>query len=115
MQEIEEIAGAQSEAGHGFSAVQSFALAIDDAGFDERHHAIGAHLGVNAEIAFINEAGQHGIGNAANTHLQGGAIGNERRHVPANAALRFGWRMGRQFQQGAAGFHHGGDFADMDE
>ena len=72
---------AEHEAGHGLAAMQGLARAVDDAGFHQRDHAIGAHFAVDAQILAVVESFEHGIGNAADAELQGGAIGDQRRDV----------------------------------
>src|SRR5688572_3667678 len=44
-------------------------------------HAVGEHLGVDAEVELVAEAAQRGIGNGADAHLQRRPILDKRRHV----------------------------------
>ena len=48
--EVEDALRPQHKARDYFAPVQRLAVAGDDAGLDQRHRAIGAHLAVNAEI-----------------------------------------------------------------
>ena len=55
--------------------MQRLPLAVDDAGLDEVDDAVGAHLGLDAEVALVAQALQHCLGDAADAGLQRGAIG----------------------------------------
>jgi hypothetical protein len=50
----------------------------DDAGLDEVDHAVGEHLGVDAEVVLVHQRREHRVGNGADAHLQNGAVGDER-------------------------------------
>ena len=59
----------------------------DDAGLDEIDHAVGEHLGVDAEVVLVEQAAQHRVGNRADAHLQRRAVGDERGDVLADGVL----------------------------
>ena len=59
----------------------------DDARLDEIDHAVGEHLGVDAEIVLVEQAPQHRVGDRADAHLQRGAVGHERGDVLADGVL----------------------------
>ena len=92
MNEVEEAARAVDEACHDAAGSHGFVAVGDGARFDQVDDAIGEHLGVNPEVAFIMEAGEHGIRNAADTHLQRGSIldqiGNDFANARLNGRLR---------------------------
>ena len=46
----------------------------DDAPLHEVHHALGQHLGVDAEPVVAGERRQRGVGDGADAELQGGAV-----------------------------------------
>src|ERR1035438_9823204 len=60
---------------------ERLARAVDDARFNQRHHPIGTHFAVHAQILVAGKTSQHRVGNAADSHLQRGAIGNQRGQI----------------------------------
>ena len=75
----------------------------DHAGVDEIDDPIREHLGVNAEVAFVEHAAERGVGNGADAHLQRGAVGNEPGDVLANGLVNRRRRRGQMFGQGSIG------------
>ena len=81
-------------------------VAIGDHAVDlQVDQAIREHLGVHAEVELVAEAPQHGVGNAADAHLQRRAILDQRRDLLTDGCLdrglgsgcvlvqrTFGWR-----------------------
>jgi hypothetical protein len=59
----------------------------DDAGLHEVHEPVREHLGVHAQVVVPAEARQHRVRDAADAHLQRRAVGDERRHLLADAHL----------------------------
>jgi hypothetical protein len=45
------------------------------------------------------QRGQHGVGDAANPHLDGGAVGDQGGHVLADGLLHLAGRLGRQLEE----------------
>ena len=62
-------------------------LAVDDAGLDQRQHAVGEHLGVDTQILVTHQLRQHGVRNGADAHLQRGAVLDQFGAVAADAGL----------------------------
>ena len=85
--EIEQQLGAQHETRDHLVRVQGLALAVDHAGLDQLDHAVGHHFGVDAQVLVVVQQAEHGFGNAADAGLDGGAIGNQRRHVARDGAV----------------------------
>ena len=46
-------------------------------GLDEIDDAVGEHLGVDAEVAFMVEPREHGVGDTSDSHLEGGTVLDE--------------------------------------
>ena len=61
-------------------------------GFVQIHHAIGEHLGVDAQVLAVHQEGGDGIGNAADAELQGGAIFDQFGDVTADGLFGLGGR-----------------------
>ena len=77
--------------------VEGLLLSGNHACVDEVHHAGGEHLGVNTQILLICQEGAHGVGNAADTQLNGVTVVDQRSNCFADFLLGFG------------GFHVGDD------
>lgn len=52
-------------------------------------HAVGEHLGMDAEILVAAELSEHGVRNRADTHLQAGPVFDQRGAVFADRRLDF--------------------------
>ena len=105
----------EDEADHQLAPMQRLALAVDDAGFDQRNHAVREHLAVNAQVAAVAQAMEDRIRNAADADLQRRAVGDQRRDVARDPVLQVGVGFGRQFEQRARRLDHGGEFGDVQE
>ena len=64
-----KLAVPKHEAGDHLVRVNAFLLAVDDPGFDQLHHAVGEHLGVDAEVLVVAQQAEHGLGDAADAGL----------------------------------------------
>ena len=89
--------------------MQRFPLAVDHARLHQINHAVGAHLGVDAQVALVGEAVQHRLRDAADAGLQRGSVGNQRGHVACHAHMQLGARLRFQLQQRAVRLHNGGN------
>src|SRR5581483_810981 len=87
--EIEQPLRAQGEAKNNLSWLEVLAGTVDDAGFDERDHAIGDQFAVYAKIFAIHEKSKHGIGNAADSGLQDGPVLDQAGDVASDLDLSF--------------------------
>src|SRR5687767_12101379 len=85
--EVIKPARAEDEARDELAGVDALLRAVDDAPFDEAHHAVGEHLGVDAEVAVRVERAQHSVGDGADAHLERRAVLDEPRDVAADGAL----------------------------
>ncbi len=85
--ELEQARRARDEARHRAAWVHLLLLVRDDAALDQRDQPIGEHLGVHAELELVAEQREHRIGNAADTHLQRGAILDQLGDMLADLAL----------------------------
>ncbi len=54
--------------------VDILGFAVDYAALHQRKHAVGEHLGMDAEVLVAAQLRQHGIGNGADAHLQRRAV-----------------------------------------
>ncbi len=57
---------------------------------DQVHHTIRHHFGVDPQVFVIAQQPQHRFRNAADAGLNGGAIGDQRRHVACDRAMQVG-------------------------
>ena len=73
---VVEAGRAEQRAGHADAGVDLLALVRDDAGLDEVDEGVADEAGVDAEVAAVVEAGEHGVGRAADAELDRGAVGD---------------------------------------
>ena len=81
---VVELLGAHAEAGDDLAPVGGLLGAGDDAGLDQVDDGVGEHLGVDAEVLLLLEELDHRVGDAADAHLEGGAVLHERGDVLAD-------------------------------
>jgi len=92
---------AHDEAPHDFARMDGFVRPSDYALFHQINHAVGKHLGVDAEVFVGVEGAEHGVGDGADAHLQGRAGVDQLSAVLADGLLHIrklgtgGFRKGR--------------------
>jgi len=112
---LEQALGAEDESDHDFAAMNVFALAGEGAGFEKIDHAVGTHFAVDSDGLPIAQVSEHGIGNAADTGLEHGAVGNQRGNLSGDAILHRRGVFGGKLEQRTVRFHHGRNLADVQE
>jgi hypothetical protein len=85
-QEVERPPGAHGLAEVQAASVQALASPGDDAARDERHAGIDEQR-VQCQVAMAAQRFQHRLWDAADAHLHGGAVGDERGDVATDRAL----------------------------
>ena len=95
--------------------MQRFAGTGNHPFFHQLNHAVGEQFGVYTQIAVVVQVGQHGVRNAANPHLQGGAIGNHFGNNFPNTFMYFGGFPLGGFRQWVIHFHNHVQIPDVDE
>lgn len=113
--EIVQFLGAKKEASHNFAGVECFLTAGNDTRFDEVDNAIGEEFGMNADMFVIGEGLEDGIGDRADTHLEGGAIGDDFGDELADFEMGGGSAAEGGFGEGGVGFDDVVDLANVDE
>src|SRR5262249_62252610 len=86
VQEVEEAARAHRLGDVHAATMHALARVRHDATLDEGYRRFHQER-VDAEVPMIAEGFQHGLRNRADADLDGGAVGNQVRHVPADRAL----------------------------
>ena len=85
--EVIDLLGAHEEGGYHLAAVDALLGSVDYAFPDEGQDAVGEHLGVDTEVLVVTELGQYGVGNGADTHLQGGSVLDQGGAVASDGCL----------------------------
>ena len=73
-----ELAAAHDEGGHDLARQQRLPPPGDHAGLREAHHAVGEHLGVDAEVVAVAERREHRVRDRADADLERGAVRDQR-------------------------------------
>ena len=85
--EIEELAGAEHEAGDHLVRVNGLALVVHHAELDQVDNLVREHLAVDAQVLVAAQREEHRFGNPADAGLKRGAIGNELRDVRGDGMM----------------------------
>ena len=72
--------------------MEGLAAAVDDTAAHQFHYAIGEHLAMDAEVFFVGEGLQDGVGDGADAQLQGGAVGHKRGTMLSDGKFHVAWR-----------------------
>ena len=116
VEELEQLMCAGGETADDLAAVQRLVLAGDHAEPGELHHAVGEHLGVDAEIVLVRQHGEDGVGDIADAELERGAIGDQPFEVQGDVAHRLGHLVaGRPLEQRLGVVDELVDLVDMNE
>ena len=78
---------ADHEGGDDLAAVDLLARAGHDAGLDQVDHAVGEHLGVDAQVALVAQRAPRPLRDRPDPQLQGRAIRDQLGHVLADPPL----------------------------
>ncbi|MCG3173374.1 MAG: hypothetical protein GMKNLPBB_01571 [Myxococcota bacterium] len=113
--EMVQFRAAHQETGDNLAFVQGLARARDHALFVQLHHAVREHLGVDSQVFFSIQKTQHRVGDAANAHLQGGAVFHQVRHMGANRFVNIGTGLPLEGQHGGVHRNRGADLRNVDE
>ena len=103
--EIEQSLGAADKTGNQATGSDDLLTIGDGSAIDEVEDLIGKHFGVHTELELVGQAGQGSPGDAADTHLQGGAVFDEVGDVLADASFDFGFEGSRVFEQRSVGMN----------
>lgn len=87
---------------HRAAGVHRLVLVRDRAALEQVDEAVGEHLGVHAQVALLAQARHHGVGDAADAHLQAGAVLHQAGDEFADARLDLGLGL-RRVRRAAAG------------
>ena len=87
--EVVHFLGAHQECGNDLAFVEFFVHVVDDTFFEQREHAIGEHFGMDTQVFVVSELGKHGIGDCADTHLQGGSVFDKRGAIASDGYILF--------------------------
>ncbi len=82
---------------------------------DHVDHAVGEELGVDAQVLVVGQVLQHRVGDAADTHLQGGAVGDHAGNVLADLEVQLGTAALRRQRNGVVHLDDAVQPADVDE
>ena len=72
--EIIQLSCSHSEGSHGFPTVKCFFPVVDHTSFNQLHHTIGDHFGVDAQIIFFLQEFANRVRQTADTQLQGRSV-----------------------------------------
>ncbi|KOX89180.1 hypothetical protein BVI061214_00334 [Thermus aquaticus] len=106
---------AQDEGAHDLARVEGLPATRDEPLFQGLHHPVGDHLRVDAQVPAALEAGQDGVGDGPDAHLQGGPVLYEACHVFPDAPFHLPEPLPPQLGQGVVHLHDGGEAGDVDE
>ena len=81
----------------------------DRPGFEQLHHAIREHLGVDPQIPLLAQAEERRVRYRPDAHLQRRAVLDQRRDDLADARFHLRLRLGMLFDQGTIRVDEGGD------
>lgn len=112
--EIEDFLGSGDKAGGDSAGVDGLTGVGDRAGVVQINQAVGKHLGMDAEVLPVVEAGENGVGDSADAHLQGGTVGHQLRDDVSNLRLNRRWLLYGVGTEGAIGVNELCDFAEVD-
>ena len=112
--EVIETLGAQGEYGNDLIGEQRLPRAGQYAGLHQIHRAVHQHFRMHAQILFPHQGVRHGIGNGADTQLDGGAILHQVGYVAADGPVGVGELRVGQDGEATVAFHNGVDLADVD-
>ena len=106
--------GAVGKGGDALAPVDLLFAVVDGAAFDQLHHGVGKHLGMDAQVVLGFEGHAGGVGDGADAQLDAGPVRNllGDQVADGDADLIQGHRG--QHGQGEAVFHNGVHLADMD-
>ena len=90
MQVLIQLMGAVGEHAHVELLVEDLVLAGDVAVADQLHQGGGELLGVQAQVVLGEQVAAHGVGNAADAHLDGVAVVDQVGHGLADLVLQLG-------------------------
>ena len=72
--------------------MKGLAAAVDDAAAHQFHDAVGEHLAMDAEVFFVGEGLQDGVGDCTDAQLEGGAVGHKGGTMAAYGQFHFARR-----------------------
>ena len=113
--EIIQALRSHQKAGDNLARMQGLPLTVDNPALDQANHFVREHLAVDAEVVFVAEEFQHGIGDAADSHLQGRTVFDQTRAVLGDPVLPFRDFTHAVLGQRVGDGHHVRQLGDMDE
>jgi len=85
--EVVELLGAVQEGRDETVGIELLELIVHGTRLNEWENTVREQLGVNTEVDMVRKRSKHGIGDVADTHLEGRAIRNEARNVLTDLEL----------------------------
>jgi len=110
-----QAACAHAEGRDNLSRMQRLLPAGHDAAFNQIDEAVGKRFRVHAEVFFIGQIGENGIGNLADSRLNGGFIVDQIGNQPSDGLGDVIRRLLFEFQKRRVVFHKRGNLAHMDK
>ncbi len=106
VKKLVKVSGSDGKTGHQFPLIQSLDLVGDDALAGEFHESVGKDLRMDSEIILVPQGLQHGMGDAPQADLQGGAVIYEPGYVLGNGKGGDGFGHRTDAQQFFVVFNH---------
>jgi hypothetical protein len=113
--EVEQALGPQHEAGNDLVRVDGLPLVVDHARLNQVDHAVGEHLGVDAQVAMIAQQPKHGVGNPSDAGLQRGPVRNQAGDVARDGAMHAGDFVRLHFGQRVRALDDGVDLGHVEK
>lgn len=112
--EIEDFLRSGDKAGGDSARVDGLSGVRNGAGVVQIDQTVGEHFGMDAEILPVVEAGENGVGDSADAHLQGCAVGHQLGDDVADLRFNGGWLFYGVRAEGAIGVDELCDLAEVD-